>query len=50
MPSISSAIATEIGLTKDQQRLIWTIKHAMRWIQKENPKYHSNLEKILGKN
>ena len=22
----------------------------MRWIQKKNPKFHSNLENILGKN
>ncbi|MBA7520192.1 hypothetical protein ES705_12285 [subsurface metagenome] len=22
----------------------------MRWIKKKNPKYHSNLENILGKN
>ena len=47
---VHAELATERGLTKDQQRLIWTIKHAMRWIQKKNPKYHSNLENILGKN
>jgi len=47
---VHAELAAERGLTKDQQRLIWTIKHAMRWIQKKNPKFHSNLENILGEN
>ena len=47
---VHAELETEIGLIKDQQRLIWTINHAMRWIQKKNLKYHSILENILGKN
>ncbi len=47
---VHAELATERGLSKDQQRLILTIKHAMRWIQKRNPKYHSNLKNILGNN
>jgi hypothetical protein len=30
--------------------LIWTIKHALRWLRERNPEYHSKIEKILGKN
>lgn len=29
-------LASEIGLTKDQKRLLWTIKHALRWLQKKS--------------
>jgi 3-methyladenine DNA glycosylase AlkC len=47
---VYAELATEKGLTKDQKRLVWTIKHGMRWIQKKNPEYHSKLEKILGLN
>jgi 3-methyladenine DNA glycosylase AlkC len=47
---VHKELAAEKGLTKDQQRLLWIIKHGMRWIQKNNPEYHSNLERILGLN
>lgn len=30
--------------------LIWTVKHALRWLQKRNPGYHQRIEVILGKN
>jgi 3-methyladenine DNA glycosylase AlkC len=47
---VHAELSEEKGLTKEQKRLIWTIKHAMRWIQKKEPKYHSKLENILGIN
>jgi len=43
-------LATEKGLSQENKRLIWTMKHAMRWLKERNPKYHPRLEKILGKN
>lgn len=43
-------LASESGLNQDQQRLIWTMKHSMRWIKEKYPEFHSRLEKILGKN
>jgi len=43
-------LATEKGFSQDEKRLIWTMKHAMRWIKERNPEYHPRLEKILGKN
>ena len=42
-------LASEIGLTKDQKRLLWTIKHALRWLQKKNPEFYPQIKKILGK-
>lgn len=30
--------------------LVWTIKHALRWVKKKNPELHPDIEKILGKN
>ena len=47
---VHDELATEIGLTKEEKRLIWTMKHAMRWVKNRNPEYHPRLEKILGKN
>lgn len=47
---IHDEIATEVDLNKDDKNLIWTMKHAMRWIKERNPEYHDRLEKILGKN
>ena len=47
---VHDELATEIGLSKEQKRLIWTMKHGMRWIKDRNPEFHSRLEKILGKN
>ena len=47
---IHDELATEIGLKKDEKNLIWTMKHAMRWIKERNPEYHDRLGKVLGKN
>ncbi|MHA1488248.1 MAG: DNA alkylation repair protein [Promethearchaeota archaeon] len=46
---VHDELASEIGLNKEEKNLIWTIKHAMRWIKERNPEYHDRLEKILGK-
>jgi 3-methyladenine DNA glycosylase AlkC len=46
---VQDDLASENGLSKDQKRLIWTIKHALRWLQKKNPEYYPQIEKILGK-
>jgi len=47
---VHDELASEIDLTKEEKRLIWTMKQAMRWIKERNPRFHSRLEKILGKN
>ncbi len=47
---VHDELASELGLNQVEKRLIWTMKHAMRWIKNKNPEYHSHLEKILGKN
>ena len=47
---VNDELASEIGLSIEEKRLIWTMKHAMRWIKKKAPEYHSRLEGILGKN
>ena len=47
---VHDELASETGLSSEAKRLIWTMKHAMRWIKAKNPEYHSRLEKILGKN
>ena len=43
-------LANEIGLSQEDKRLIWTMKHAMRWLRERNPEFHPRLEKILGNN
>ncbi len=43
-------LASETGLNTEEKRLIWTIKHGMRWIREKNPELRNQLEKILGKN
>jgi 3-methyladenine DNA glycosylase AlkC len=30
--------------------LIWTLKHALRWVRERNLEYHKQIEEILGKN
>lgn len=30
--------------------MIWTMKHALRWLQDRNPEYHDRIQKIMGKN
>jgi len=47
---VHDELASEVGLSTDQKNLIWTIKHAMRWLKERNPEHHPRLEKILGKN
>ena len=47
---VHDALASEIDLDRNQKRLLWTIKHAMRWIKNKNPEFHPHLEKLLGKN
>jgi len=47
---VTEDLASEKGLSKENRKLIWTIKHAMRWIQKRELQYHDRLERILGKN
>lgn len=46
---VKEGLASEKGLNKEEKKLILAIKHAMRWIQKKNPQYHSRLEAILGR-
>ncbi|MHA1149235.1 MAG: DNA alkylation repair protein [Promethearchaeota archaeon] len=43
-------LATEVGLSREEKRLIWTIKHAMSWLKENKPEFHSRIGKILGKN
>lgn len=43
-------LASEQGLDKEEKRLIWTMKQAMRWIKDREPNLHPQLERILGKN
>jgi len=47
---VQDDLASEKGLNEEQKNLIWTIKHALRWIQKKNPEYHDRLGNILGYN
>ncbi len=47
---VHDELANEKGLDREEKRLIWTIKHGMRWVKNRNPEFHSRLEKILGKN
>lgn len=47
---VQDDLATEVGLSKENKWLIWTMKHGMRWIKEKNPEFHPRLEKILGKN
>jgi len=47
---VHEELATEEGLSHEDKRLIWTMKHAMRWLKERNPEYHPRLEKLLGKN
>jgi hypothetical protein len=44
------ASKTKLELGEKNFYLIWTMKHAMRWLQEKEPQFHPRLEKILGKN
>ncbi|MBN1802975.1 MAG: hypothetical protein JW891_15810 [Candidatus Lokiarchaeota archaeon] len=43
-------LSSEKGLNPQEKRLVWTIKHGMRWMRERNPEYHAKIEKILGRN
>ncbi|WP_455464196.1 DNA alkylation repair protein [Candidatus Hodarchaeum mangrovi] len=45
---LASKSKKELGET--QYYLIWTLKHAFRWIQQRNPEFHEQLTQVLGKN
>ena len=45
---LASRSKTELG--EQQFYLIWTIKQALRWLQKRNPEYFPQIQDILGKN
>ncbi|MHA1147813.1 MAG: DNA alkylation repair protein [Promethearchaeota archaeon] len=47
---VHDELSSEKGLSKEIKRLLWTMKHAMRWIKEKNPDLHPRLERILGKN
>jgi len=44
------ASKSEKELGKENYRLVWTMKHALRWLKERNPEYYPRIEKILGKN
>ncbi len=44
---VHDELSTEIGLSIEIKRLIWTVKHAMRWLKSKNPEFHPFLKKIL---
>ncbi|MBD3228302.1 MAG: hypothetical protein GF329_08935 [Candidatus Lokiarchaeota archaeon] len=35
---------------KEQKNLIWIIYQALRWLKKKEPKFHSRIEEMIGKN
>ncbi|MHA2139808.1 MAG: DNA alkylation repair protein [Candidatus Hodarchaeales archaeon] len=45
---LASRSKKDLGI--NQFLLIWTLKHAFRWIQKRNPEFHPRLTHILGQN
>ena len=47
---IHDELAMKVGLTKEEMSLIWTIKHALRWLMAKNPESHPRIEMILGMN
>jgi len=47
---VHEELASEKDLNGKEKRLVWTLKHALRWIKRKDPKFHRKLEKILGKN
>ncbi|MHA2296639.1 MAG: hypothetical protein ACXADA_11475 [Candidatus Hodarchaeales archaeon] len=44
------ASKTKKQLGKEDFYLVWTLKHALRWLRERNPEYHKRMEIILGKN
>ena len=38
--TIHDELAMEVGLNNEEKHLIWTMKHAMRWIKAKNPEFH----------
>ncbi|MBD3351912.1 MAG: hypothetical protein GF364_10545 [Candidatus Lokiarchaeota archaeon] len=45
---LSSKNKSELGI--DNYYLVWTIKHALRWLRKNNPEFKTQLQDILGEN
>ncbi|MHA1166505.1 MAG: DNA alkylation repair protein [Candidatus Hodarchaeales archaeon] len=45
---LASKNKKELG--KKNYNLVWTLKHALRWLKERNPEYNSEIEQILGKN
>lgn len=43
------AAKTKKELGSEMFYLVWTMKHALRWMQERNPEYHDRIQKILGK-
>lgn len=44
------ASKTKSDLGSSNFFLVWTLKHALRWLQERNPEFHPRIEKILGEN
>ncbi|MFX1512481.1 MAG: hypothetical protein ACFFCQ_07840 [Promethearchaeota archaeon] len=44
------ASKTKKELGTENFYLIWTVKHALRWLKARNPEYHPRIEQILGRN
>lgn len=45
---LASKNKKELG--EKNYNLVWTIKHALRWLKEKNPEYHEQIEQLLGKN
>ena len=45
---VHEELASEKDLSTHEKWLVWTLKHALRWIKRKNPEFHDHLEKILG--
>jgi 3-methyladenine DNA glycosylase AlkC len=45
---LASKSKKELG--NKNYNLIWTMKHALRWLKERNPEYHKQIEGLLGKN
>jgi hypothetical protein len=46
--NLASKTKGELGATN--YYLLWTLKHAFRWLQKRHPAFHPQLAALLGKN
>ncbi len=41
---VHDELASENDLDKNQKRLLWTIKYALRWLQEKNPEFHPKIK------